>query len=46
MDRSTAHLANVTLIDLRATPIEEMTRAGLRTSEAEYKLDSIAFYAR
>lgn len=34
---------NVTLIDARATPIREITRTGLRTSEAEYTLDSIVF---
>jgi cyclohexanone monooxygenase len=34
---------NVTLIDARATPIEEITATGLRTSKAEYTLDSIVF---
>ncbi len=34
---------NVTLIDARATPIEEITPAGLRTSDAEFALDSIVF---
>ena len=34
---------NVTLIDLRETPIQEITPAGLRTSRAEYRLDSIVF---
>jgi cation diffusion facilitator CzcD-associated flavoprotein CzcO len=34
---------NVTLIDVRATPIEEITPQGLRTSDAEYKVDSIVF---
>ena len=34
---------NVTLIDTRATPIEEITPSGVRTSEAEYKLDSLVF---
>ena len=34
---------NVTLIDARATPIQEITRTGLRTSEAEYRIDSIVF---
>ena len=34
---------NVTLVDLRATPIEEITPAGLRTPDAEYALDSIVF---
>jgi cation diffusion facilitator CzcD-associated flavoprotein CzcO len=34
---------NVTLIDLRATPIEAITPAGVRTSAEEYGLDSIVF---
>jgi cyclohexanone monooxygenase len=34
---------NVTLIDLRATPIAAITPAGVRTSAAEYELDSIVF---
>jgi cation diffusion facilitator CzcD-associated flavoprotein CzcO len=34
---------NVTLIDARATPIEEIIPTGLRTSNAEYTLDSIVF---
>jgi cyclohexanone monooxygenase len=34
---------NVTLIDLRATPIEEITPAGVRTSGGEYELDSLVF---
>jgi cyclohexanone monooxygenase len=34
---------NVTLVELRKTPIEEVTPTGIRTSEAEYKLDSIVF---
>lgn len=34
---------NVTLIDTRCTPIEEITPAGVRTSEAEYMLDSLVF---
>jgi cation diffusion facilitator CzcD-associated flavoprotein CzcO len=32
---------NVTLIDVRATPIREITCTGVRTAEAEYALDSI-----
>jgi cyclohexanone monooxygenase len=32
---------NVTLVDVRATPIEEITSTGLRTSNADYTLDSI-----
>lgn len=34
---------NVTLIDLRSTPIEAITPAGLTTSDASYELDSIVF---
>jgi len=34
---------NVTLVDLQATPIEAITPAGVRTSGAEYALDSIVF---
>lgn len=34
---------NVTLIDARFEPIEEITATGLRTLAAEYKLDSIVF---
>ncbi len=34
---------NVTLVDARATPIEEITRTGLRTSDAEFAVDSIVF---
>jgi cyclohexanone monooxygenase len=34
---------NVTLIDLRSTPIELITPQGLKTSEASYELDSIVF---
>ena len=34
---------NVTLVDVRATPIEEITPTGLQTSDAEYTLDSIVF---
>ncbi len=32
---------NVTLVDLRASPIEAITPSGLRTSEGEYALDAI-----
>jgi cation diffusion facilitator CzcD-associated flavoprotein CzcO len=39
----TFNRANVTLVDVRATPIEEITPTGLRTSDAEYTLDSIIF---
>jgi cation diffusion facilitator CzcD-associated flavoprotein CzcO len=34
---------NVTLVDIRRSPIEEITPAGLRTSTASYALDSIVF---
>ena len=34
---------NVTLVDLRATPIERITEHGLRTSAAEYPLDVLIF---
>lgn len=32
---------NVTLVDVRASPIEEVTPRGLRTRSAEYELDSL-----
>jgi cyclohexanone monooxygenase len=34
---------NVTLIDIRTSPIEEITPQGLRTRDATYALDSIVF---
>jgi len=34
---------NVTLVDVRRTPIEAITPDGLRTREAAYRLDSIVF---
>jgi cation diffusion facilitator CzcD-associated flavoprotein CzcO len=34
---------NVTLVDLRATPIEEITENGVRTTAAEHELDVIVF---
>ena len=34
---------NVALVDLRATPIEAITRSGIRTRNAEYPLDIIVF---
>lgn len=34
---------NVSLVDLRKEPIEEITRRGVRTTRAEYELDSIVF---
>jgi cyclohexanone monooxygenase len=39
----TFNRGNVTLIDLRSTPAERITAAGLRTSEADFELDSIVF---
>jgi cation diffusion facilitator CzcD-associated flavoprotein CzcO len=32
---------NVTLVDVKSAPIVEFTKAGLRTTEAEYELDAI-----
>jgi cyclohexanone monooxygenase len=34
---------NVTLVDLRTAPIEEITARGLRTRDAAYALDSLVF---
>ena len=34
---------NVTLIDIRSTPIVEITATGVRTTQANYDLDSIVF---
>ncbi len=34
---------NVTLVNARAAPIEEITSAGLRTSEAGYEFDALVF---
>ena len=34
---------NVTLVNARRTPIEEITATGLRTSEAQYEFDAIVF---
>ncbi len=34
---------NVELVDLKATPIEEITPKGLRTSEAEYEFDVLVY---
>jgi cation diffusion facilitator CzcD-associated flavoprotein CzcO len=39
----TYNLPHVDLVDLRATPIEEITEHGIRTSEQEYPLDIIIF---
>jgi cyclohexanone monooxygenase len=34
---------NVTLVDIRESPIEEITPTGLRTTDADFELDSIVF---
>ncbi len=34
---------NVTLVDIRSAPIEEITEKGIRTRDGEYTLDSIVF---
>jgi cyclohexanone monooxygenase len=34
---------NITLVNIRKSPIEEITPAGLRTKDAEYQLDSLVF---
>src|SRR6516162_3898271 len=34
---------NVTLVDIRSKPIEEITSTGLRTADADYALDAIVF---
>ena len=34
---------NVTLVDARSAPIQEITRRGVRTAGREYELDAIAF---
>ena len=36
---ATFNRPNVTLIDIRTTPIEAITASGLRTSDTEYRLD-------
>ncbi len=40
---ATFNRANVSLIDLRKTPIEEITPAGVRTSDQERAFDAIVF---
>jgi len=40
---ATYNRAHVRLVDLRRTPIVEITPAGLRTADASYELDSIVF---
>ena len=39
----TFNRGNVTLIDVRSEPLDEITPTGVRTSQTEYKLDSIVF---
>src|SRR5262249_22355525 len=39
----TFNRSNVTLVDLKATPIEEITPDGIRTRAGEHALDSIIF---
>ena len=34
---------HVSLVDLRKTPIETITRSGIRTTEADFELDAIVF---
>jgi len=34
---------NVSLVDIRSTPIQEITKDGVKTSDAEYKLDALIF---
>jgi cation diffusion facilitator CzcD-associated flavoprotein CzcO len=40
---ATYNRPNVTLVNLRETPIERLTAAGVRTSAAEYAFDAIVF---
>jgi cation diffusion facilitator CzcD-associated flavoprotein CzcO len=40
---ATYNRPNVTLVDLRKTPLVEITETGLRTSDQEYEFDSIVF---
>jgi cyclohexanone monooxygenase len=40
---ATFNRENVTLVDLRSTPIDAITPQGLKTSDASYALDSIVF---
>jgi cyclohexanone monooxygenase len=40
---ATYNRPNVSLVDLRATPIEEITPAGIRTSAGEHELDVIVY---
>ena len=40
---STYNRPNVTLVDVRSAPIEEITSTGLRTAAAHYELDALVF---
>jgi cyclohexanone monooxygenase len=40
---ATYNRSNVTLVDIRKSPIEAVTPAGLRTADAEYELDTLVF---
>ena len=40
---ATYNQPNVTLVDISGTPIEEITRSGLRTGGRDYALDTIVF---
>jgi len=40
---ATYNRPNVTLVDLRATPLQEITERGVRTSDREYEVDSIVY---
>jgi cyclohexanone monooxygenase len=40
---ATFNRENVTLIDIRVNPIEEITPTGVRTKDSEYALDSLVF---
>ena len=40
---ATFNRPNVTLVDISDAPVEEITRAGLRTGGREYELDTIVF---
>ncbi len=39
----TYNRGNVTLVDIRSKPIQEITPTGLRTADADYALDAIVF---
>jgi cyclohexanone monooxygenase len=39
----TYNRGNVTLVDVRSSPIQEITATGVKTADAEYELDAIVF---